>query len=95
VHGVAAPLLRGLDRRVGVDLIERSDEGLSVLKIGGEPDPGHLQRKELLTRLGRGGDARESRRTGARVDGTLWDRLAWLPPSNLTDTDQFKKRLLS
>ena len=58
-HGVVAPLLRGLDRRVGVDLIERSDEGLSVLEIGGEPDPGHLQRKELLARLGRGGDARE------------------------------------
>ena len=58
VSRAAVPLLRGF-WRVGVDLVERGNEGLGVLEIGGEPHPGLLQLDELLARLGRGGDARE------------------------------------
>jgi len=48
------PLLRGLDRRLLVHLVHRVDEGFGVVEIGCEPDPGHLQREELLARFLRG-----------------------------------------
>ena len=42
VSRAAVPLLRGF-WRVGVDLVERGNEGLGVLEIRGQPHPGLLQ----------------------------------------------------